>query len=342
MQKVIAKIHLNAIRQNALLWKKRTGVKLCAVVKADGYGHGGEEVALTLSDIADLFAVALIEEGLTLRAAACGRDILVFTPPQTEEEAYALLVNGFLVTLPDLYTAKLLIRTCRKYNLTARVHLKVNTGMNRYGMNDRMLGRVCKLLKASPWVRVEGLYSHLYRCDEKTALAQRELFLRMQGICKRYFSSFISHLGATYGAQLGKKFAFDMVRVGIGLYGYTPLGEDSELQRAMELSTRVVCNRKYAFGGVGYGDERAERGERLAVCRVGYADGVLRTRKNGTIGDSENANELCMDVCIRRGKQRRGREIPLLVNAEETAVATGTIPYEVLCAATRRAERIYD
>ena len=85
MQKVVAEIHLGNIRRNAELFKKITGAKLCAVVKANAYGHGAEEVAYALSDIADCFAVALVDEGLQIRSAACGKDILVFSPPITEE-----------------------------------------------------------------------------------------------------------------------------------------------------------------------------------------------------------------------------------------------------------------
>ena len=341
MQKIVAQIHLGNIQHNAEYFKSRTGVKLCAVVKANAYGHGAEEVTFALSEIADCFAVALVDEGLQIRQAACGKDILVFSPPITEEEAYEVLVNGFIVTVPDLWTAKLILRTCEKYRLTARVHLKVNTGMNRYGMNGSMLGKVCTFLKGIPFVKVEGLYSHLYDTDKETATAQRTLFLKMQGICKRYFPSFISHLGATYGATLGQDFVFDMVRVGLGLYGYSSAAECLPLQKGMTVGTKTVCSRKYTFGGVGYGNSPLPA-EQIAIVRGGYADGFLRKRENGTQGGENNLNNLCMDVCLRESKQKRGVWTELLTDAEQTAKKTGTIPYEVLCAATRRAEFIYD
>lgn len=341
MQKIIAKIHLGNIRRNAEYFKKTTGVKLCAVVKANAYGHGAEEVAFALADVADCFAVALVDEGIALRGAATGKDILVFSPPISEEEGYALAVNGFIATVPDLWTAKLMCRVCEKYRLTARVHLKVNTGMNRYGMNGSMLGKVCRFLTDKPFIKVEGLYSHLYGVEEGSAREQRRLYLQMQNICKRYFSSFISHLGATYGASLGKDFTFDMVRVGLGLYGYTPTG-DIPLQKGMTVEAQISCNRKFSFGGIGYGEKREDYHGRIAVARGGYADGFLRKKENGTQGGEDNLNNLCMDVCLRGGKGRRGKWIPLLTDAEETAVKTGTIAYEVLCAATRRAEFVYD
>ncbi len=342
MQKVIATIDLENIRRNAQAFIKRSGTKLCAVVKADAYGHGAEEVTNALSDIADGFAVALIEEGMAIRASACGKDILVFTPPMAREEAYALAVNGFIATIPDLYTARLFIATCEEYRLQGRVHLKVNTGMNRYGMNGSMLGKVCKLFKGSSHIQVEGIYSHLYECNLKTAAFQREKFLQMQRIAKRYFPALISHLGATYGALLGEAYAFDMVRVGLGLYGYAPVKTELPLYPAMRLSTRVVCNRKYAYGGVCYGSAKGvEKGEKIAIVRAGYADGLLRRRENGADGWSQGINALCMDVCARKSNARRGAIIPLVTDAEGTAREAETIPYEVLCAATRRAARIY-
>ncbi len=342
VQRVVAKINLSAIEENAALFKAKAGAKLCAVVKANAYGHGAEEISCALTGIADCYAVALIEEGLALRAAACDKDILVLTPPSDEAEAYALASSGFIASIPDLSAAKLFLETCRKYRLAGRVHLKVNTGMNRYGMDGGTLGKACKLLQGAPMLSVEGIYSHLYTCDRQTAEKQRRLFLRLKGIAEGYFSTLTAHLSATYGCLLGKEFSFDMVRVGLGLYGYTPAPADLPLKRAMSVWAKVVGVRNYAFGGVGYGDGSLEKGTPLTLLRAGYADGFLRQRENGAEGCEKNANNLCMDGCIRLGKGKKGNWEPLLLNAEEVAVRTGTIPYEVLCAATRRAEFIYE
>lgn len=352
MQKVKAKIHLNGIKKNAEYFRNRTQTRLCAVVKANAYGHGAEEIVNALEGIADCFAVALIEEAVAIRTAACGRDILVFTPPVNEEEAYALAVGGFIATIPDLWTARLLQRVCESYGLCAKVHLKTNTGMNRYGMHSSMLGKVCNFLQASRRVRVEGVYSHLYRTSKKIAIAQKELFLRHLQICRRYFPEIKAHLSATYGSLLGQDFAFDMVRVGIGLYGYLPALEQESgivdiptLYKGMTVRTRTIVSRKISFGGLGYGDvPQSERQavDRISICRVGYADGFLRQAQNGMQGQEENANALCMDVCLKANKKRRGQMVTLLTDAEKIALATQTISYEVLCAATRRAEFIYE
>ncbi len=355
MQKVKAVIHLDNIKTNAKQFSLFTGKRLCAVVKADAYGHGAEQVVAALSGIADCFAVALIEEAIAIRVAACGKEILIFTPPTTEKEVYMLAVNGFTASVDSLKTARLICRCCDKYRLPICVHLKVNTGMNRYGMNVQTLGKVCRLLQCNPYVTAQGIYSHLCECSLVRAEKQREIFLRMQKVAKRYFSTLIAHLGATYGALLGENYTFDMVRIGLGLYGYLPCGADAEtgvlsktieglrLKKGMTVFAKAVANRKFVFGGLGYGAEsNGKHFDRLSVCRVGYADGFLRQRENGMAAWQDNANNLCMDACIRFGDFTKGEWLPILVDAEETAKKTGTIAYEVLCAATRRAELIYD
>ncbi len=352
MQKIIAKISLQSIQENAIAFKRLNGNRLCAVVKANAYGHGAEETVNALSGIADCFAVALIDEGVSIRTAACGKDILVFTPPLTEAETLYMLDNRFIGTVSDLFTAKLFVHTCNKYQKNARVHLKINTGMNRYGMNLSTLGKVCKLLFNCPFIEVAGIYTHLYEYTRARAIEQKQLFERAIAICKRLFPNAIAHLGGTYCGLLGKEFAFDMTRIGIGLYGYLPSGVKDvqevckivSLKKAMQVYGVVVANRIYRFGGMGYGKsfQNKEIGSPLSVCRFGYADGVLRQKDNGLEDFENNANNLCMDVCIRKGKEKKGDVVPILLDADKTAERVNSISYEVLCAATRRAEFIYE
>ena len=112
----------------------------------------------------------------------------------------------------------------------------------------------------------------------------------------------------------------------------------------MRVYATTVCARKCACGGIGYGKrlQESEFPKYVSVCRFGYADGFLRKRKNGVDGFKENANNLCMDVCIRENNKKRGEVVPILTDAAKTAELTGTIAYEVLCAATRRAEFVYE
>ena len=350
MQKVRAEIHLKSIKENARAFKTLAKTKLCAVIKADAYGHGSVEIANALSGIADCFAVSLIDEGLAVRSAVCGKDVLVLTPPLSKREAYLGVVNDFILTVGSLRTARLIADVCKEYKRTARVHLKVNTGMNRYGLLAPALGKVCKFLRAQKCVNVQGVYSHLYDANEETARLQRSRFLACKRVCDRYFENLTAHLSATYGVLLGEDFAFDMVRVGIGLYGYLPNGlSDKEksvanglkLKKGMTVYGTIVQTRVYSDGGIGYGKPQKTAKE-ISLIRVGYADGFARTSKNGTRGFENNANNLCMDACIRVGRLKQGQKMPLMTDADETAKVIGTISYEVLCNATKRAERVFD
>ncbi|MBR2330058.1 MAG: alanine racemase [Clostridia bacterium] len=355
MQKIRAYISLKAIYNNATALKTVSGTRLCAVVKANAYGHGAPQVAYALHTVADCFAVSLLDEAKAIRVAACGRDILILTPPLTKQDVLECILNGFILTVADIPSAKLVASVAENARLPARVHLKVNTGMNRYGMDDKGFQEVCKRYTVNPYVRVEGVYSHLYQTERKTCEKQRLVFLNKLDVCKRFFPNARAHLSATYGALLGREFAFDMVRIGIGLYGYIPDGaQDMDkqivralaLKRAMKLTATSMGSRDYRYGGAGYGKPiwqgTQQPPKRLFVCRVGYADGVLRNRKNGLNVWRRQANNACMDASVLIGAKGRGKEICIMDDAAKTARQTGTISYEVLCAATRRAECIYD
>ena len=111
----------------------------------------------------------------------------------------------------------------------------------------------------------------------------------------------------------------------------------------MTVYARHELTRKYSFGGAGYGESKElKKGEKLSVIRFGYADGALRKKANGLDGYQKNVNDCCMDACLRKGTKRRGRYEVILSDAQETAKETGTIPYEVLCAITRRAQFVYE
>lgn len=336
MRKIRAHIQLKALQSNAHTFRKLTNTRLCAVVKANAYGHGAEETVCALSNIADCFAVSLLDEAKAIRVAACGKDILILTPPTGIEDIYQAATNGFILTVCDTAMARLVTSTAKKYRVFIRVHLKVNTGMNRYGMEWERVENACKALSLCPFVQVEGIYSHIYHAQ--TAESQRELFVQAVEVCRRYYPDAIAHLSATYGATLGKAFAMDMVRVGLGLYGYLPDTVDKktasslQLQKVMRVTADAISVRKYRYGGAGYGQPTWEKPPRyLTVKRVGYADGILRKAEDG----------VCMDATVARGAIY-GKSITVLDDADEVAKATGTIAYEVLCAATRRAEFIYE
>ena len=351
MQKVLAKIYLENIKHNARAFRSLTKKPICAVVKANGYGHGAEAVACALENDVSCFAVALVSEATSIFVSACGKDILVLTPPLNEEETLLCARMGFIVSVGDLATAHAVVRTAETFKMPVRVHIKANTGMNRYGANLQTIGRICSCFKKCALVHVEGIYSHLYGNKKTQAIAQRARFCKAVAVCKKYYPQSIVHLSATYGALLGDEFVFDMTRIGIGLYGYLPDGAcdlDKErvqalkLKKGMEIYATVSASRKFVGGGAGYGDDLATLPNRVYTCRVGYADGFLRKKENGVFGVEENANNFCMDACVRVGEKKKGARVLIMSDASRTAKETGTISYEVLCAATRRAEMKYE
>ena len=347
MQKIVAKVNLGAIADNARYFRKLTGARLCAVVKADAYGHGSEAVACALEGIADMFAVALSDEGKALRTAACGKPVLVLTPPADYAEAEALVEGGFIASVPDLWRAKLLAEAAERKGKEVAVHLQANTGMNRYGTNLPGLGRICRFLKGHPLVRAEGVYSHLYSHSREESERQRRLFVRAGEVCEKYYPGLCKHLSATYGALLGGEFSFDMVRIGLGLYGYLPEGSAFRppLKKAMKVYARTIQSRRYSRGGAGYGEPPAPlcRGEKMTVLRAGYADGFFRSAANVGTGEANGTlSPLCMDACVVRGGTRPGGIVPVMTDADKAAADAGTISYEILCAVTRRAEFVYE
>ena len=342
MREKVLKIDLNGLRQNALAFKRLTERFVYAVVKADAYGHGSIAVVSALYPVADGFAVALVREGLAIRTAACGKEILVFTPPASEDEVLLAARNGLTLTAGDLRSARCIIETAKKYGVNVCVQVKINTGMNRYGTYGANLGKVCKILKESGQVRIQGVYSHLYSHDKTLCERQRLRFCRDLKIVRSYFPLARAHLAATYGVGLGKEYYFDAVRIGLGLYGYFPFGKSPvELRPIMKVYAPCTACRQYHFGGMGYGDLREDlSGKTVSVLRAGYADGMgVSGAQCGLL--PEVTSEICMDVCFALGEKRRTKLVLLFDDAAAVASERGSSVYEILCLAALRSQRIY-
>ena len=330
MQPCRALIHLDAIRGNAaLLRAKAAGAKLCAVVKADAYGHGGAMVCQALTGVADCFAVALVEEGVRLRLAGISADILVLVPPLSEEEAMRAALYGLTVSVGDGQDIALVSRALAGRGLTVRVHLQVNTGMNRFGFEEAPFAALCGE-GLPPCMRAEGIYSHFYAPHD--AAVTREQFSRFcafRARAEQAFGRLTAHIAATGGVLAAEGYCLDLVRPGIGLYGYAPQGfARGGLRPAMRVYAQVAANRIYQGGGRGYRALRP-RGDALAVVRCGYADGFFRRGR------------LCMDAAVEESPRKKYERVCVLSDADECARECGTISYEVLVRAAARAERVY-
>ena len=336
------RIDVNKLRKNALAFKEKTNRFLYAVVKADAYGHGAVAVVNALYQVADAFAVALVSEAVAIKQVALGKEILIFTPPTSEDDVVVAANNGFTLTATDLKSANLIVSTVKRYGLTLDVEIKVNTGMNRYGVYGATLGKVCAVLKRSGQVRVQGVYSHLYSQDKSLCDEQRLRFMGGVKVCRRYFPLVRAHLSSTYGVTLGKEYLFDGVRIGLGLYGYFP-GGSSPLPISPVMSGYATCvaGRKCLFGGVGYGEKREDLyGQSIAVLRGGYAEGLSLVAKDSGLKPPLVGN-CCMDVCISRSAVPAGRETLLFKDVAPMAAARNTSVYEVLCLLGLRASKEY-
>ena len=321
MQKTLSVIDLNAIRANALYIKKLIGDSFFyAVVKADAYGHGAEEVAHGIEDIVDGFCVAIIEEGIALRVAGISKPVLVFTPPLDGYDALRAGEYNLTVTVNSIKTAHL----CTKNSC----HIKVNTGMNRLGCTAADLPEILKALELE---RVEGIYSHMYAPHDNVASAQQfALFERAVRFVKTYKPGAVAHLSSSGGILRGGRYLFDGVRAGILLYGYSPYGFKAPVTPALKVYARRAQTTQFIGGGIGYNSAEKEYNG-LGVYRCGYADGFLRGVPLGEKG-------LCMDSFISRNCDEM---LCVMDDADEYAERCGTISYEVLTSVTKRSERIY-
>lgn len=321
MQKTLSVIDLSILRENAKSIKELAEGRLFfAVVKADAYGHGAEEVSRAIEDIVDGFCVAIIDEGICLRIAGISKPILVFTPPQDSFDAARAKEYGLSVTVGDIKSARL--------SVSNSCHIKVNTGMNRMGCTISELPEIIKLLKTE---NIEGVYSHLYAPQDIAAsAAQFALFERAARFVKTYKPNVCAHLSASGGLLRGGRYLFDGVRPGILLYGYCPEGFNASVKPVLKVYARKVQTTDFVGGGIGYNCAE-KRYKKLGVYRCGYAEGFLR-------GVPLGEKTLCMDSFI---SERQEELLCVMDNAAEYAERCGTIAYEVLTSVTRRSERLY-
>lgn len=332
MQPLLAEISLPSIRHNADTFL-RLSRPLIAVVKDDAYGHGAEEVALTLHNIASSFAVATVEEGVSLRLAGVEEDILVLTPPMTKEEAVRLLAYRLTASVTSDPVFPLLTAAAEEIGRTPKVHLAVNTGMNRYGFSADEAERAAKRAKERGfWV--EGVFSHYFSAENDGARAgQNALFRMAVSSVREVFPDCMSHIAATGGAMRGETDC-DAVRIGLGLYGYLPSGGSGSLRPAMKLYAYVSNRCSQTGEGLGYAPAERDYGT-VHTLRFGYGDGFFREGHEGVVG------KLCMDASLSHGEAGFGDRKLIVSDFERYAAAHGTSVYEALVRLSSKAVKRY-
>lgn len=307
--------------------KRVASAPLIAVVKDDAYGHGGERVALSLHGIADAFAVSTADEGAALRCAGVTEDILVLTPPLDREEVLRISSYDLIASLTSFFVLKTASSVVEEEGIPLRVHIAVNTGMNRYGFLPK---RLREALKKTGNFSVEGVYSHLYAPSSEFDLnAQATLFEEAVSVVKEFYPNAKSHLSATGGIFAGVK--ADMARAGIALYGYSPDGfYEPSVRPAMKIYASVAHNGRTIGRGFGYNVVN-ETPKRAHTLRLGYGDGFFR-----------NGGKLCMDAAVKSGCAKTGRRKLVMKSVTEYAKQNGTTEYEALVNVSRKAEKRYD
>jgi alanine racemase len=362
----VAEIDLDAIRHNVARLRDVAGAEVCAVVKADGYGHGAVPVArAALDGGATWLAVALVEEGEELREAGIDAPILVLTEPPTWH-AGRLLDAGLTTALYSSALGRELDRLGRERGRPVDVHLKIDSGMSRVGVPPADWDAL--FAEAATWegVSTQALWTHLARADEPAATTTDEQLDAFDDALARARDAGLTwdleHAANSAATLIHPRARRDLVRPGIAIYGLSPSDEvdaaDHDLRPALRLVTHVAFAKHVPAGTrVSYGHRfETPTAGWLATLQVGYADGVprlLTNRADVLIGGRRQpiAGTVCMDQVVVWCGDREpevGEEVVLLggqgdeqVRAEEWAAAASTITYEIATSITARVPRVH-
>lgn len=367
MRSAYVEIDLAALRQNLRGIKNRVHpAKVMAVVKADAYGHGAVAIAnAALQAGAEYLAVALVEEGIELRQAGILAPILVFGGVMPDQIP---LFREYQLEM-TVYTAEIAKLVAQHYNQrgeTAKIHVKIDTGMNRVGVNWKAADELIQKIRQLPGLEIIGLSTHFATSDEKDKQFANLQLSRFKQVIAELSDNGIEiplKHAANSGAILDLPDAyFDMVRPGIMMYGWYPSRETSEsvaIQPVMRFKTRVLHVKSIAANEtVSYGRKfKAEVPTRIVTLPVGYADGYNRLLSNrGRVlinGDSfPVVGRVCMDLIHadigENQKIKPGDEVVLWgkqgdaeISVYEICELLETIPYEVCCWVSKRVPRIY-
>ncbi len=361
-----------AIENNSRVLKNFIGKNclLMAVVKADGYGHGAETVAKSaLIGGADCLGVATLEEGIQLRNAGLKCQILILGNLINAEELYSSFFWDLIPTISGIREAIMCNNIAENNNKKFIIHLKVDTGMTRLGCNCNQVEELITKIDCLANISLEGIYSHLAIADKdlenSTQLSFTQIQLnRFEKVLKdlgKRNKFLCRHLANSAGTLSDSRLHFDMVRVGLGLYGYFPVSDfesDLNLTPALKVKARVTLVRDVEKGiGVGYGHIfKTHRKSKLAVVAIGYADGVSRTLSGKISASIDGAlvpqvGAIAMDQMVfditDKPDIKTGQVLTLLGTDGEVCISpqtwcdlSGSIPWEVLCSFRNRLPRI--
>jgi alanine racemase len=363
IHQTVLEINLNAITHNLNTYQKllNPGVKLMAMVKAFSYGSGGFEIANLLQfHHVDYLAVAYADEGVELRKAGITMPIMVMN---AEEVTYDVLVQHNLE--PELFSFGIL-STFEDYLMRSGindypVHIKLDTGMHRLGFEPKDIEELCSRLKSTSVFKIQSVFSHLAASDsaahDEFTNTQANIFLQAcEQVQKITGYTFLRHIANTSAIHRHKNMQFDMIRLGIGLYG---VDADPNIQQQLKivttLKTTISQIKKIKAGeSIGYSRKGvAIKDSEIATVRIGYADGYPRLLSNGVGSMLINGKpapvigNVCMDMTmldITGIDAQEGDEVIVFgagLPVSELAALAQSISYEILTGISQRVKRVY-
>ena len=367
-QRTWAEIDLDRIAHNYHILRQRAGgARFLGVVKANAYGCGAIQVARKLESLgADYLAVACFDEARELREAGIALPLLIlgYTPPAVTDQLLELNITQAVssTAAAAAYSAEAV--RCGK---TLKIHVKIDTGMTRLGFQVRgdafrqgvdAAAQICSL----PGLEAEGIFTHMAVSDEPNAdceaytREQFDLFMQtIEALAQQGHTFAIRHCTNSGASAYYPEMALDMVRPGIALYGAGDFAPEVGLLPVMRLKTTVYDTRICpADTTISYGRTyRTGAVTRTGVMPIGYADGLFRCLSNRMSmvtehGSAPQIGRICMDMCMIDLTELENVQVGDTVeifgdrqSVNELAALAGTIPYELMCAVSRRIPRFY-
>ena len=370
LKRTWAEISLDNLTHNFETIRRQVGpkAKLLGVVKADAYGHGAVRVAKHLERLgAGYLAVSNLDECEELRVNGITLPILMlgFTPA---DQAERILKNDMTQAVPNLAIAEAYSSAAVHAGGKMTVHVKLDTGMGRLGFQcddahfDASLRDILKILTL-PGLDVEGVFTHFCVSDEAAdecvefTKIQHDRFLRMIDAAETQgnFRFRLHHCCNAGGIASYPEWAWDMVRCGIILYGTGDLAERMGMKPVMTVKTTVSTIKDFdPDTSISYGRQFfTTRPSRIAVLPIGYADGLFRAlsgklRVLTPYGEAQQVGRICMDMCMidvtDLPQVKSGDEVEIFgehILCADDAALCDTIPYELMCAVSKRVPRVY-
>lgn len=362
IHQTILEINLSALRDNLNRYRNNLGssTRTVCMVKADAYGAGALEVGRTLQECgADYLAVAVADEGVELRKEGITTGIIVMNP---EPNSFRALFGNKLE--PEVYSFAMLNAlikaACNEGITDYPVHIKIDTGMHRLGFLPSEVPAVVEILKNQCAIMPRSVFTHFVGSDspqfDTFSQLQAERFKEAADTLQAAFShKILRHICNSAGAERFTAQQHDMVRLGIGLYGISPIKEDASLHPISTLKSIILqIHDVPADETVGYSRKGTlTRDSRIAALPIGYADGLNRrlgNRKGYCIINGKRApyiGNICMDVCMVDVTDidcKEGDAVEIFgpsLPAAQIAQWLDTIPYEVLTSVSTRIKRVY-